>query len=117
MFFSKNKPESHPKYDALTITPAEIMEYLRPIKDPDIGYSIIDLGLVYEVTNQEGAIIVTMTFTTPACPYGPQLMEEIKYMLRSLPNITTADVEVVWDPPWSLDKISEGVRLEMGLDV
>ena len=116
MFFSKtaNKKEiSSP----CTLSSNELMDLLRPIHDPDIGVSIVELGLIYNIENNEGNIFVEMTFTTPACPYGPQLVEEIKYTLRSLDGVKTVDVDVVWDPPWSMDNISEETKLELGLDI
>ena len=111
---TKNETE---KSNSGTLTPDEIKEFLRPITDPDIGVSIVDLGLIYKIENNNGDVSVDMTFTTPACPYGPQLLEEVRYTVNSLDSINSVNVEVVWDPPWSMENISEETRLEMGLDI
>ncbi len=116
MFFSKNtKPSTG--INGRELGADELIDLLRPINDPDLGFSIVDLGLIYKVENNDGKISVDMTFTTPACPYGPQLMEEVRYTLTSLDGIDNVDIEVVWEPAWSLEKISEATRLEMGLDI
>jgi len=118
MFFSKSEANDTSKSNnPCNLTSAEIMEFLRPIDDPDLGMSIVDMGLIYTIENNEGDIYVEMTFTTPACPYGPQLLEEVKYTLRSIEGVKTADVEVVWDPPWSMDCITEAAKIELGMDI
>lgn len=99
------------------LTRESALEILRPIVDPDIGVSIVDLGLVYDVRNTDGVIDVDMTFTTPACPYGPQLVAEVEYMLRATAGVKEVRVDVVWEPPWSLDSIDEATKLELGLDL
>ena len=116
MFYSKTADQNDSSKKC-SLSPEELQELLRPIIDPDIGVSIIDLGLVYGIENKEGNIYVEMTFTTPACPYGPQLVEEIKYILNSLDGVRSVEVNVVWDPPWSMDNINESTKLELGLDL
>jgi len=116
MFFSKTADKNEGSSNS-TLTSAEIRDLLRPIYDPDIGVSIVDLGLIYRVENNDGNILVDMTFTTPACPYGPQLVEEVKYTLNALDGVNSVNVEIVWDPPWSMDNISESTKLELGLDL
>ena len=118
MFFSKS--EKKKRMDIKPgdqLTEKEITEILRPIRDPDIGISIIELGLIYRIVNTSGDIDIDMTFTTPACPYGPQLMEEVKYTLSSIDGIKTVTVNIVWDPPWSMDNLSEETKLELGIDL
>ena len=119
MFFSKSNVNDKQSSEEAPcqLQPDEIMELLRPIKDPDIGVSIVELGLIYKIENKDSHIHVDITFTTPACPYGPQLLEEVRYTINAIEGVKSVDVNVVWDPPWSLDKISEATRLEMGLDL
>ncbi|MFT5129074.1 MAG: metal-sulfur cluster biosynthetic enzyme [Rhodothermales bacterium] len=93
------------------------LEILRPIIDPDINVSIVDLGLIYDVRNTDGDVVVDMTMTTPACPHAPQLVGEVEYMMRQTAGVKSVQVDIVWDPPWSMDKISQAVRLELGLDI
>ena len=116
MFFSSTANKKGIS-DLCRLKPDELKELLKPIRDPDIGASIVDLGLIYKIENNQGDICVDMTFTTPACPYGPQLVEEVRYTLSSLDGIKSVNVEVVWDPPWSMDNISEETKLELGLDI
>ncbi|MDP7395751.1 MAG: iron-sulfur cluster assembly protein [Lentisphaeria bacterium] len=103
--------------DTCDLEPDEILELIRVVEDPDVGISIVDLGLIYEVKNDHGNVNVDMTLTSPSCPYGPQLVAEVNYILNSIPGVRTTNVEVVWDPPWSLDNVSEAVKLELGMDL
>ena len=116
MFLSKSTDQNEGSKKC-TLTPEEIKDLLKPIYDPDIGVSIVDLGLLYKIENNDGNIFVEMTFTTPACPYGPQLVEEVRYTLNSLDGVKSVDIDIVWDPPWSMDNINEATRLELGLDL
>ena len=122
MFFSKNKNEDDPAPEAAEETvpvpePAELKTLLREVYDPEIGVNIVDLGLIYEVkADEEGHVHVLMTLTTPGCPYGPQLLAEVNYILRNARGVKDVEVEVTWDPPWSMDMVSEEIRLDMGLD-
>jgi len=115
MFFSK-KPEADDQAPAPPLAPEEVKTLLREVIDPEIGVNIVDLGLVYGVDVDGGKVKVTMTLTTPGCPYGPQLLQEVNYILRNSKGVSEVDVEITWDPPWSMDMVSEAVRLDMGLD-
>lgn len=109
-----------PEQDAseVVLTKDALMDVIRPVIDPDIGISIVDLGLIYDILIEDGGHIeVEMTMTTPACPYGPQLVGEVEYMLRQTQGVTDVHVEIVWDPPWSMDRMDEATRLELGLDL
>ncbi len=83
-----------------TITKNMIMAALAPVKDPELGLGVVDLGLIYDVIVDGPKLTVLMTLTTPACPYGPELMEEVKMAGMRLKNIKNVDIELVWDPPW-----------------
>jgi metal-sulfur cluster biosynthetic enzyme len=118
MFFSKSTDDAAtPDAVPPCPTPAEIKDVLKEVYDPEIGVNIVDLGLIYDVAVAEGGKVkIQMTLTTPGCPYGPQLLQEVNYITRNTKGVTEVDVEVVWDPPWSMDMVSEAVRLDMGLD-
>lgn len=90
---------------------------LRNVNDIDLGVNIVDLGLIYEIQVNGPQIAVYMTLTSPACPYGPYLIQQVKDTLLSLSGITEVKVKIVWDPPWNVTRISEDVRLELGFDV
>ena len=100
------------------LTKEDVMEALRKVLDPDIQMNIVDLGLVYEVAVRENnSVYVQMTLTTPACPYGPELIENVKTMLRLLKGVKHVAVDVVFSPPWSTEKLSAEAKLELGLDL
>ncbi len=98
-------------------TPDQVREVLRGVFDPELHMNIVDLGLIYEVTVAGDQAKVRMTLTSPGCPYGPYLIHQVKDTVQSLKGIQTAQVEVVWDPPWGPDKMTEEVRLELGFDL
>jgi metal-sulfur cluster biosynthetic enzyme len=90
-----------------TLTPDAIREALRPIEDPELGFSLVDLGLIraIDISPDGTAIRITMTLTTPFCPEGPMMVEAVKQ----------ADVELVWDPPWDpKTEATEDVRNLLG---
>lgn len=98
------------------LKPDELRELLRVVKDPDLGLSILDLGLVYDVrVPQPGMVEVDMTLTTPGCPYGPQIVGQVHSTMANAVGVKDVHVSVVWDPPWSKDFISDAARLEMGM--
>jgi metal-sulfur cluster biosynthetic enzyme len=88
------------------------------VYDPEIPASIVELGLVYEVsaTPVEGghAVQVRMTLTAPACGVGPILVEDVKSKLLGVPGVTDAEVELVFDPPWDPSRMSDAARLQLG---
>lgn len=86
-------------------TPATITALLHEVIDPELGVNIVDLGLLRDVAiAADGAVRVVMTLTTPACPLGPYLTEEIQELLGHITAVTTVDVDVVWTPPWEPDR-------------
>src|SRR5260221_9875305 len=81
--------------------PEEICEALRAVYDPEIGINLVDLGLIYGVTKtDEGSVNVTMTLTSPACPLGPVIIDQIQYVAGRLPGVENVEIEFVWQPPW-----------------
>ena len=94
----------------------EIIRVLREIYDPEIPVNIYDLGLIYDITI-DGAFkaYVLMTLTTPNCPVAESLPNEVKTRILELEDITDADVEITFEPPWTMDQLSDEARLELGL--
>lgn len=84
------------------LTKEEIMNALKPIQDPELSISIVDLGLIYGVDslNEGKKVLVEMTLTSPACPVGPQLMAAVHTKAASLPGVEDAEVKLVWTPKW-----------------
>ena len=94
-----------------------VWEALAKVYDPELHYGIVDLGLVYGVDVAGGAVTVRMTFTSPACPYGPWLAHQVREAVKKVPGVVREDLQLVWDPPWGPALMSEDARLELGFDV
>ena len=88
---------------------------LRKVKDPELNLNIVDLGLVYDVMVDGADVTVDMTLTSPGCPAGPQIMTDVERALKALPGVAGVNVNLVWDPFWTPDKIEPRVRAYMGL--
>ena len=89
----------------------DILAALKTVIDPELGINIVDLGLVYEAARNANGIDIALTMTTPACSLGEMMREEIKLALRDrFPDTPAVRVELVWDPPWSPDMISQKIK-------
>ncbi|WP_184807024.1 iron-sulfur cluster assembly protein [Nitrospirillum iridis] len=94
----------------------EVVEALKTVRDPEIPVNLVDLGLIYEVmVRQDGLVYVEMTLTTPACPVATSLPGQVQHLISLVPGVSVVLVELVWDPPWTRDRMSEEARLELGL--
>lgn len=93
----------------------EVLEALREVFDPEIPVNIVDLGLVYEVNPQPGRVDIKMTLTAIGCPMAPEVMSDVRDRLLLLDGIEEAGVELVYDPPWTPERMSEDARWELGL--
>jgi FeS assembly SUF system protein len=93
----------------------EVILALRQIFDPEIPVNIYDLGLIYGVEISDGHATVTMTLTTPHCPVAETMPGEVEMRVMSVPGIASAEVALVWDPPWDPGKMSDEAKLEMGM--
>ncbi len=87
---------------------------LRTVKDPELGLNIVDLGLIYDVAEDDGSVTVTMTLTSPGCPAGDQIMRGAKEAAESVAGVDGAEVNLVWKPFWTPDRIDPAVRAMMG---
>jgi metal-sulfur cluster biosynthetic enzyme len=96
------------------LEPAEIRELLREVYDPELGVNIVDLGLVYDVRNDDGDVYVRMTLTTPGCPLHDTITSAVERILDGQPGIRSVKVDIVWDPPWSPDRMSEEAKRQLG---
>lgn len=93
-----------------------VTEALKEVYDPELHYNIVDLGLVYEVDIKDGDVHVLMTLTTPACPVGPMIMDQVREMVGIMPGVKDVDVEITFDPMWSPDLMSDEAKAGLGLD-
>lgn len=93
-----------------------VITALREIFDPEIPVNIYDLGLIYGVdVSADGAAVVTMTLTTPHCPVAESMPAEVEMRVAAVPGVRDAEVNLVWDPPWDPQKMSDEAKLELGM--
>jgi len=94
---------------------SQVIEAIRTCYDPEIPVNIYDLGLIYDVlVEDDSSIVVRMTLTSPMCPVAESLPPEVEQKVREVSGVKEARVDVVWDPPWSPELMSEAARLELG---
>jgi len=92
----------------------KIKDKLRECYDPEIPINIVDLGLIYDIEIEAGTVKVAMTLTAPGCPLAGSITEDVRRKLLEVEGVQKAEVELVWDPPWSPERISEETRETMG---
>ncbi len=97
---------------------SEILKALEKVVDPELGIDIVNLGLVYgvDVDEEKGEAVVRMTMTSPACPVAGKILEDAKKALEGVESIENIRIELVWDPPWSPERITKKGRLLLGLE-
>lgn len=95
-------------------TKEEIIEVLKTCFDPEIPIDVWSLGLVYDILFEGDTVRIKMTLTAPGCPMSGQIGSDIKGKLESIPGVKTAIIEIVWDPPWNPDKMSEEAKAKLG---
>jgi FeS assembly SUF system protein len=94
----------------------QIVAALQKVYDPEIPVNIYEMGLIYDIALEpDGKAKIKMTLTAPSCPSAQMLPVEVKGAAKSVPGVTDAEVEVVWDPPWKPDKMSDAAKLQLGL--
>jgi len=92
-----------------------VLDALRSIYDPEIPVNIYDLGLIYGLEIDGGHAVVTMTLTTPHCPVAESMPGEVETRVGAVPGVGSAEVNLVWDPPWDPQKMSDEAKLELGM--
>jgi FeS assembly SUF system protein len=109
---SKNQPWKNEPPASLE---EQVVDTLRTVYDPEIPVNIYELGLVYSVDVNSENVVVRMTLTSPGCPVAGSLPIEVESKVREIPGVKSAKVELVWDPPWNPDMISEAGKLQLGI--
>ncbi len=94
---------------------ATLIETLKQVIDPELMINVVDLGLVYAVSQEEAKVSVDMTLTSPACPAGPQIMQQAKMALERLEDVDEAEIKLVMTPPWSPDRMTDDARDQLGI--
>jgi metal-sulfur cluster biosynthetic enzyme len=97
------------------VTKEQVYEVLQTCYDPEIPVNIVDLGLVYDVQVNEDKVAVKMTLTAPGCGMGAMIANDARQKILQLDEVTDANVDLVWDPPWDPSKMSEEARLKLGI--
>ena len=97
-------------------TEAQVIEVLRSIYDPEIPVNIYDMGLIYNIAiDADNKVDIRMTLTSPMCPVAGSLPPEVAEKAKTVEGVTDATVDLVWDPPWTPDKMSEAAKLELNM--
>ena len=91
-----------------------ILTALKHVLDPEIGVNIVDLGLVYEVKVENGDVYITMTMTTPGCPLHESISKGAEEAVRQLPGVENVKVDLVWQPAWTPERMSDWARKQLG---
>lgn len=91
-----------------------VLQALKTVIDPELGVNVVDLGLIYDVHVAGDAVDVTMTLTTPGCPLHAAIARGAQTAVRNVPGIEQATVNVVWDPPWTPERMSPEARARLG---
>jgi FeS assembly SUF system protein len=113
---SMTTPAGNPALTAPDELKPQIVAALRTIRDPELPLNIYDLGLIYALEVYDGGRVrILMTLTTPGCPVAQEFPATVESLLREVPGVSDVKVELVWDPPWSPDRLSEAHRLALGL--
>jgi metal-sulfur cluster biosynthetic enzyme len=94
---------------------AAVREALRGVVDPELGYDVVGLGLIYGIRVEGGRVEIVMTMTTPGCPAEAYLIEEVAEAARSVPGVEEVEVRVVWSPPWSPEMMDDDAKAYFGL--
>jgi len=96
------------------VTQDDVMAVLRQCYDPEIPVNIVDLGLIYNVSIEDKTVNVDMTLTAPGCPMHSLIARDVKQKLETIPDVKDVKVKVVWDPPWTPDRMSEAAKKMLG---
>jgi metal-sulfur cluster biosynthetic enzyme len=101
----------------MPMTRDEVREALKSIYDPELGYNIVDLGLIYDAeVGEDGRVKVLYTLTSPACPVGPYIQNQIEGTLLGLPGVSDVETELTFNPPWDpREYASEEIKAELGI--
>lgn len=96
-------------------TKDDIINELKKIYDPEIPVNIWDMGLIYDIDIQQDIVVIKMTFTSPTCPMMEELLEQVRMASQAVAGDVPVRVDLVWDPPWDLSRMSDAARIELDL--
>lgn len=111
-----NTPEHEQQTQQESGLEEQVVEALRGVYDPEIPVNIYDLGLIYKLdVDSSGTVTIQMTLTAPGCPVAQTFPSTVECAVKCVPGVADARVELVWEPPWTQDRMSEAARLQLGL--
>jgi metal-sulfur cluster biosynthetic enzyme len=97
------------------VTSDAVRKALRGVKDPELGLNIVDIGLVYDIdVTDANDVHVKMTLTSPGCPSGPEILEDARLVVQELEGVNSAEIELVWEPYWTPERMDPRVRAFLG---
>ena len=99
---------------ATPVSEDDVLEALEEVIDPELGLDFVSLGLVYDVEVEASDVYITFTLTTPACPIGPQVTEQMREFVGELEGVDNVHPKMVFDPPWSPEMMSEDAKFALG---
>ena len=99
----------------MKFTKDDIIAGLKTIYDPEIPVNIWDMGLIYDIDINTDFVVIKMTFTSPTCPMMEELLEQVRSVAQSIAGDVPVRVDLVWDPPWDLSRMSDAARIELDL--
>ena len=97
------------------VTNEQVYEVLRNCYDPEIPVNLVDLGLIYDVKIDDDQVNVVMTLTARGCPAHSFISEQVRHQVAKIPGVKSANVQVVWDPPWDISRLSEAAKKQLGM--
>ena len=99
-----------------SLTKEEVIEVMKTVYDPEIPVNVVDLGLVYDVNVNEGDVHVLMILTAPGCGMGPMIAQQAEFAISEVEGVDDVEVEMIFDPPWNPDMITEDGKKLLGID-
>jgi metal-sulfur cluster biosynthetic enzyme len=98
-------------------TVEDVYAAVGEVLDPDLGLPILDLGLIYKVDVQEDQVLIDLTLTSPACPVGDLLVEDLQETVKARTGVQNVTATIVWDPPWNQSMMSEELKITLGMPI
>ena len=99
----------------MSIVKNDVINALKKIYDPEIPVNIWDMGLIYDIDISDDGVVIKMTFTSPTCPMMEELLEQVRSVVQGVAGSVPVRVDLVWDPPWDLSRMSDAARVELDL--
>jgi metal-sulfur cluster biosynthetic enzyme len=96
------------------VSKEDVMKVLKECYDPELGISLVDLGLIYDIQVKNDKVQIKMTLTTPGCPMHSFMVNEVEEKVKNIKGVKDVKVDLVWDPPWTPDRMSKELRKKLG---